>query len=175
MLVTTALVLPPLGSSLSCCCCGCCRCCNCSTMATSTGSVIVMVVVMVMAMVAVAIPSLLLIFVRRIRTVGDSRRSFLQKSKPSRKKPRSISRSQARKHPPRHYVHCEDDHISSKPNTANKKRWKQQQEDDGTNVSVCLSVCWPTGCCCCSWSLFLSLEPSHWETLENQPSTKVTY
>ncbi len=140
MLVTTALVLPPLGSSLSCCCCGCCRCCNCSTMATSTGSVIVMVVVMVMAMVAVAIPSLLLIFVRRIRTVGDSRRSFLQKSKPSRKKPRSISRSQARKHPPRHYVHCEDDHISSKPNTANKKRWKQQQEDYGTNVSVSLSL-----------------------------------
>jgi hypothetical protein len=99
-----------------------------------------MVVVMVMAMVAVAIPSLLLIFVRRIRTVGDSRRSFLQKSKPSRKKPRSISRSQAQKHPPQHYVHCEDDHISSKPNTANKKRWKQQQEDYGTNVSVSLSL-----------------------------------
>jgi biopolymer transport protein ExbB/TolQ len=119
-------------------------------MATSAGSVIVMVVVMVMAMVAVAIPSLLLISIRRIRTVGDSRRSFLQKSKASRKKPRSISRSQAQKHPLQHYVHCEDDHISSKPNTANKKRWKQQQEeDDGTNVSISLSICWPAGCCCC--------------------------
>jgi Tfp pilus assembly protein FimT len=56
--------------------------------------VIVMVVVMVMAMVAVPIPSLLLIFVRRIRTVGDSRRSFLQKSKPSSAKTTTFHQNQ---------------------------------------------------------------------------------